>query len=191
MLIRQYELGLQRCVPARLDGRASSKDSESLVELFLWLCLWLCVSSAYAVQQTQVPETSGSSEVENTEGPAGKYSLADTTGRTVLLLRLPSQFQMVLVSIASTEHSSHRHRPTGPASPTGIPLVPKQAAVAVSLVAAPDLLGEVPASDFQSTINKYKQICHHHVAPGAAVTLQQSSQDYTAQTWHHSSVHAL
>ncbi|KAL0027811.1 hypothetical protein WJX77_007646 [Trebouxia sp. C0004] len=67
-------------------------------------------------RQTQVPETSGSSEVENTEEPA-----------------------------ASTEHSSHRHRPTGPVSQTGIPLlVPKQAAVAVSLVADPDLSGEIP-----------------------------------------------
>ncbi len=86
----------------------------------------------------------------------------------------------VLVSIASTEHSSHRHRPTGPASPTGIPLVPKQAAVAASLVAAPDLPGEVPASDLQSTVNRHKQICHYPAAQGAAVTLQRSSQDYTA-----------
>ena len=79
----------------------------------------------------------------------------------------------VLVSIASTEHSSHRHRPTGPVSPTGIPLlVPKQAAVAASLVAAPELPGEVPASGFQSTVNKHKQICHYYVALGAAVTVQ-------------------
>lgn len=70
----------------------------------------------HRVITTQVPETSGSSEVEITEEPA-----------------------------ASTEHSSHRHRPTGPISPTGIPLlVPKQAAVAASLVAAPDLPGEIP-----------------------------------------------
>jgi hypothetical protein len=76
----------------------------------------------------------------------------------------------VLVSIASTEHSSHRHRPTGPVSPSGVPLlVPKQAAVAASLVAAPGLPGEVPASD-QSTVNKHKQIYHYHVATGAAVT---------------------
>ena len=60
----------------------------------------------------------------------------------------------VLVSTASTEHSSHRHRPTGPVSHTGTPLlVPKQAA---SLVAASDLPNEVPASDFQSTVNKHK-----------------------------------
>ncbi|KAL0051772.1 hypothetical protein WJX82_001883 [Trebouxia sp. C0006] len=69
-----------------------------------------------AEHRTQVPETSGSSEVEITQEPA-----------------------------ASTEHSSHRHRPTGPVSPSGVPLlVPKQAAVAASLVAAPGLPGEIP-----------------------------------------------
>ncbi|DBA70196.1 TPA: hypothetical protein ACH3X2_012110 [Trebouxia sp. C0005] len=67
-------------------------------------------------RQTQVPETSGSSEVEIKEEPA-----------------------------ASTEHSSHTHRPAGPTPQSEISLlVSKQAAVAAPLVAAPELPGEIP-----------------------------------------------
>ena len=84
----------------------------------------------------------------------------------------------VLVSIASTEHSSHRHT-----------LVPKQAAVAASLVAAPDLPGEVPASDLQITVNRHKQIDHYPAAPCAHCSDPHRTTLHRHQ--HHNSVHAL